>query len=258
MMSDIKRNYKNTKLQAGSLVRCQGSNEKMIKFEVLERAITGIKSIMLAYATDGRSDEQPQQYQDAYIDLDLLIEEAGYSNPNSYKTIEQFWKACGGTWASRLELIGDIYADLLFDIGRKKKKLKEPRNWKNANDVLTDKLFPIRSQWLKAKNFIFTLPPDYENSIKESVNSIESCLMILLSQPKGTLGKLIKNQKIDTDIGKIISQVYGLCSNKDFVRHGGIQNQSIGKFEAEFFLDFAASAIIYIIGKLSESPNKVN
>ena len=82
--------------------------------------------------------------------------------------------------------------------------------------------------------------------------------MILLSQPKGILGKLIKNHKIDSDIGNIISKVYGICSNKDFVRHGGTKNQSIGQFEAEFFLDFAASAIIYIKGKFTESPNKSN
>ncbi len=74
--------------------------------------------------------------------------------------------------------------------------------------------------------------------------------MILLNQPKDTLGKLIKNPKIDRDIGKIISKVYGLSSNKDFVRHGGVQNQLIGQLEAEFFIEFAASAIIYIKGKL--------
>lgn len=221
----------------------------MSKLEVLEKAITDIKSIMLAYSTDGRTDEQPQQYQEAYIDLTLLMEDAGYSNPNPYITIEQFWKTCGGTWADRRELIGNIYADLLFDIGRKKRKQKDPRNWKSANEALTDELSPVRAQWLKAKNFIFTSPPDFENSIKESVNSIESCLMILLNQPKSTLGKLIQNQKIDPDIGKIISKVYGLSSNKDFVRHGGVQNQSISTLEAEFFLDFAASAIIYIKGK---------
>ena len=102
---------------------------------------------------------------------------------------------------------------------------------------------------VKPKNFIFTSPPDYENSIKESVNSIESCLMILLNQQKVTLGKLIKSPNIDPDIGKIISLVYGLSSNKDFVRHGGVQNQVIGQLEAEFFLEFAASAIIYIKGK---------
>lgn len=222
----------------------------MSKLEVLEKAITDIKSIMLSYATDGRTDEQPKQYQEAYIDLDLQIEDAGYCNPNPYKTIEQFWKKCGVTWAERREFIGNIYADLLFDIGRKKRKQKDPRNWKSVNEALTDKLSPVRVQWLKAKNFIFTSPPDYENSIKESINSIESCLMILLNQPNGTLGKLIKNQQIDPDIGKIISQVYGISSNKSFVRHGGVQNQLIDQLEAEFFLDFAASAIIYIKDKL--------
>ena len=59
----------------------------MEKLAALEKAITEIKSIMLAYATNGRTDDQPQQYQEAYIDLDLLIETAGYTNPNPYKTI---------------------------------------------------------------------------------------------------------------------------------------------------------------------------
>lgn len=222
----------------------------MSKLEVLEKSIKDIQAIMLAYATDGRTDEQPREYQEAYIDLDIQMEEFGYNNPNPYKTIELFWKDCGGTWAERRELVGKIYADLLFDIGRKKRKQKEPRNWESTNKVLTDELSPIRTQWLKAKNFIFTLPPDYENSIKESINSIESCLMILLGKPNGSLGKLIKNQQLDPDVGKIISKVYGLISNKDFVRHGGTNEQEIGKLEAEFFLDFAATAIIYIKGKL--------
>lgn len=228
----------------------------MSNLKIIETAITDIKSIMLAYATRGRTDEQPQQYQEAYIDLDMLIENAGYSNPNPYKTIELFWKDCGRTWADRRELISSIYADILFDIGRKERKQKDPRNWKTVNEALTDKLSPVRAQWLKAKNFVFTSPPDYENSIKESVNSIESCLMSLLDQPKGKFGKLIKNPRIDPDIRRIISQAYGLSSNKDFVRHGGVQDQAISQLEAEFFLDFAASSIIYIKSKLSECPNK--
>jgi len=211
---------------------------------------------MIDYATDGRTVEQPLQYQEAYIDLDIQMENAGYSNPNPYKTIEQFWKDCGGSWAERRELVSNIYADILFDIGRRKRKQKDPRNWKSANEALTDKLSPVRTQWLKAKNFILALPPDYENAIKESVNSIESCLMILLNQPNGTLGKLIKNKQIDHDIGKIISQAYGLCSNKDFVRHGGVKNQLIGRLEAEFFLELSAATIIYIKGKLSAGSEK--
>jgi len=223
----------------------------MNKLDILEKTITDIQDIMLAYATDGRTDDQPKRYKETYIDLDILIENAGYSNPNPHKTIELFWKdCCGSNWAGRREFVGKIYADLLFDIGRKKRKQKEPRNWEDANNALTDELASVRMQWLKAKNFIFSSPPDFENSIKESVNAIESTLMILLNQPNGTLGKLIKKAGLDQDIEKLISQTYGLVSNKDFVRHGGVANQNISQIEAEFFLEFAASAIIYIRSKL--------
>jgi len=222
----------------------------MKNLEKLEKAISDISAIMIAYSTNGRTENQPKEYQELYIDLDILIEELGYNNPNPYKTIELFWKDCGSKYAQRRELVGKLYADLLFDIGRKKRKQKDPRNWGKANKVLKDELFPVRSQWMKAKNFIFITPPDYENSIKESINSIESCLMILLKQPKGTLGKLVKNPNIDPDISKIISSAYGLISNKDFVRHGGVVNQKLGKLEAEFFLEFAGCAILYIKEKL--------
>ena len=101
----------------------------MNKLEKLEKAISEISAIMIAYATNGRTDDQPKQYQELYIDIDLLIEDAGYNNPNPYKTIELFWKDCGSTWAERRELVGKIYSDLIFDIGRKRRKYKVPRNW---------------------------------------------------------------------------------------------------------------------------------
>ena len=219
----------------------------------LEKSIDEIKSLMLAYATDGRENDHPRIYQELYLDLDLLLEKCSYSNPNKYKTIELFWDDCGGTWAERRKLIGEIYADVLFDIGRRKRKSKDPQNWSSANDALTDGLSPIRKQWLKAKNFIYSVPPDYENSIKESINSIESCLMILKNEEKSTLGQIIKNVELDDDIRRLISSAYGMVSNKDFVRHGGTIQQQITENEARFFLEFSASAIIYIIAKQSRA-----
>jgi len=138
----------------------------------------------------------------------------------------------------------------LLDLKRIQRNAPDPKNWKKANEVLKDGLSPIRTQWLKAKNFIYSQKPDFENSIKEAINSIEPTLMILLKQPNGILGNLINNASLDQDIKKIISQAYGLTSNKDFVRHGGIENQNISKSEAEFFLEFSAISIIYIRAKL--------
>ena len=74
--------------------------------------------------------------------------------------------------------------------------------------------------------------------------------MVLLNEPKGTLGKMIKRAGLDEDIERLISQAYGFASNRSFVRHGGTTASSLGKLEAEFFIEFSALAIVYIAAKL--------
>ena len=216
--------------------------------------IEELQSLMVAYVTDGRSHEQPYQYKNVYDEVYFELENAGYENPNPHKSLEVFWSYCRlqnmSTWADRRAYVQDLYADILLDLKRIQRNAPDPKNWKKANEALKDGLSPVRTQWLKAKNFIYSQKPDFENSIKEAINSIESTLMILLKQPNGTLGNLINNAPLDPDIKKIISQAYGLTSNKGFVRHGGIENQNISKPEAEFFLEFPAISIIYIRAKL--------
>jgi hypothetical protein len=108
----------------------------------------------------------------------------------------------------------------------------------------------VTHQWLKAKTYMYSKPPDFENSIKESINSVESALKILTGNSRSTLGQLVKGIDIDPDIRRILSQVYGLLSNKAFVRHGGTQAEYIGEEEAEFFLELAATSIVYLKRKL--------
>jgi hypothetical protein len=74
--------------------------------------------------------------------------------------------------------------------------------------------------------------------------------MVLLNEPNGTLGKIIKQANLDTDIERLVSQAYGAVSNKAFVRHGGTVASGLTKAEAEFFLEFAATSIVYITQKL--------
>lgn len=226
---------------------CHMQNHKL---KLLEEKISEIKAVMQAYATDGRNEKQPQQYHDLYLDLDVMLEESEYKNPNKFKTIESFWENCDGKWAERRSFISNIYSDLLIDIGRKRRKIKNLQHWEQVEKLLRDELGPVRMQWLKAKNYIYSNPPDFENSIKEAINSIESTLKILLKQPSGTLGQLIKNEIFDSDISRLVSQAYGLVSNKDFVRHGGTKQQIIHEGEAEFFLEFSAVAILYLKRKI--------
>lgn len=216
--------------------------------------IQELQSLMIAFVTDGRTSEQPARYRDLYATVHVALESAKYAQPNPHKSLEVFWAFCKlqemKTYASRRAYVENLYADIFLDLKRIQAHKPASRSWMRANDMLADELSPVRAQWLKAKNFISAGQPDFENSIKESVNSVESCLMILLNEPGGTLGKLIKRAELDEDIQRLVSQVYGIASNRAFVRHGGTEASSLGKAEAEFFLEFAASAIVYITTKL--------
>lgn len=218
--------------------------------------IMQLQALMVAYATDGRTSDQPQVYRELYAEVTLELEDAKYANPNPHKSLEVFCAFCKlqemKTYASRRIYVEELYADILLDLKRIQRHAPSSKNWGKANEALTDELTPIRAQWLKAKNFIYSATPDFENSVKESISAVESCLMILLNEPNGTLGKIIKKANLDPDIERIVSQAYGAISNKAFVRHGGTAASGLTKFEAEFFLEFAAMSIVYITQKLKQ------
>lgn len=223
------------------------------------RNIERLQGLMVAYVTDGRTDEQPSDYKQLFINTLISLEKLNYENPNQYRSLEEFWGVCKlrfRTYAERRAYVNEIYGDIIIDLERKLRQVPDPQHWSNANEELQDELAPIRKQWLKAKNFLIGPTPDFENCIKEATNSIESSLQILLNQPGGTLGKVIKNADLDCDIQKLISQMYGLISNKDFVRHGGTVEQDISKEDAEFFLNFSAISIQYIKKKIKHSSKQ--
>lgn len=169
------------------------------KAKGLQTRIESIQSLMIAFVTNAREDSQPREYIGLYNDLYLDFEELGYENPNPHKTLEIFWEYCKfqemGTWSERRAYVRKLYADILLDLTRSIRSRANPRNWDKTNKLLTDELSPVRAQWLKAKNFIYSTPPDYENSIKESINSVESTLKILLLEPKEVLENFLTRQR---------------------------------------------------------------
>lgn len=219
----------------------------------LRTKILRLKTLMVAFSTGGRTDEQPDQYRELYEEVSLDLEAAKYSNPNPHRSLELFYAYCRlecGTWAERRAYVDGLYADVLLDLKRVERNEAPPKSWTRANDTLADDLAPVRAQWLKARNFIHGANPDYENSVKEAINSVESTLKILLAQPSSTLGKLLKEADVDPDVERLIAQAYGYASNRDSVRHGGTKPSTLTKAEADFFLDFAATSIVYIAARL--------
>jgi hypothetical protein len=104
--------------------------------------IEEIQSLMIAYVTDKRTNEQPSQYKDAYDEVFFQLEENGYENPNPHKSLEVFWSYCKlqnmGTWAERRAYIQAMYADILLDLKRIQRNEPDPKNWKKTNEILID------------------------------------------------------------------------------------------------------------------------
>ncbi|MFH0711556.1 MAG: hypothetical protein V1889_00340 [archaeon] len=113
-----------------------------------------------------------------------------------------------------------------------------------------DKFNPVQTHLDKALKFLSNRKkPDYENSIKESISSLESLVKIVLSQ-KGTLGELIKKFNIHQSLKDAIGKLYGWTSDDGGIRHGSDgQGYNPNEEEARLILILSSALINYIIAK---------
>jgi hypothetical protein len=97
--------------------------------------------------------------------------------------------------------------------------------------------------------------PDFRNSIKESISSVESLVQIILGE-KGTLGKLIK--RLEADIGlhpalsKAFDNLYGYTSDEDGIRHAILESGRVDFEEAKFFLVVCSAFVNFVSVNIKE------
>jgi hypothetical protein len=98
--------------------------------------------------------------------------------------------------------------------------------------------------------------PDYPNSIKESVSSVESVVRGLLGDEKATLGaglrKLEKEHGLPPTLKKAFSTLYGYTSDSGGIRHAmSVGDTPPGRPEARFMLVTCSAFVNYLITKLN-------
>ena len=103
--------------------------------------------------------------------------------------------------------------------------------------------------------------PDYRNSVKESICSVEALARAVADEPKATLGKLIKtleaNAGIHPALKKAFSSLYGYTSDEGGVRHSLLEKSSISKAEANFMLISCSAFVNYVLAKCAEQGIKI-
>lgn len=102
--------------------------------------------------------------------------------------------------------------------------------------------------------------PDYRNSIKESISSVETICRLIVGSDDVTLGQALKILKGKVDIHpalqKAFNSLYGYTSDKDGIRHALMDVPDLDFEDAKFMLVSCAAFINYL--KLKASKAGIN
>lgn len=97
--------------------------------------------------------------------------------------------------------------------------------------------------------------PDYRNSIKESISSVESLCKYVTNNSNGTLGQALKiiEEKISihSALRVAFSNLYGYTSDQDGIRHALMGESNILYEDAKFMLVSCSAFVNYILAKSS-------
>ena len=110
----------------------------------------------------------------------------------------------------------------------------------------------VLNQFKKAKAFLYDQqPPDYLNSVKESVGAVEGIARFLCNEPKKTLSELIpllrQKHLSHPAMSKILDSIYAVRSDEPGVAHAAHETSAFKYADAEFILNVSSSVIIYLI-----------
>ncbi|MFX0557515.1 AbiJ-NTD4 domain-containing protein [Maribacter sp. CXY002] len=122
---------------------------------------------------------------------------------------------------------------------------------------LTDGLEAARAHYKKSFRYLFNLPTDTENGIKEIVSAVES--VGRTTYPKAsTLGDVIKELKKEERLPKmlipIVEKFYAFANAAPAVRHGSCEESNLQNADGEFIFYVGVSLTRYLI-KLNEIKN---
>lgn len=97
--------------------------------------------------------------------------------------------------------------------------------------------------------------PDYRNSIKESISSVESVAKIIVGNDKTTLGQALKEiekqHKIPNSLKSAFSSLYGFTSDEGGIRHSLLESSvDIDMEEARFMLIACSAFVNYLLSKI--------
>lgn len=148
-------------------------------------------------------------------------------------------------------------------------KLISPISSKNEIAEIEEAMAsPLKSVNMHLENALRLLSdkelPDYRNSIKESISSVEAICKVIANNPNTTLGDALniieRESKITlhADLKKAFSDLYHYTSDADGIRHALKDEKVNADFDEAKFMLVACSAFVnYLISKAAKASIKI-
>ena len=104
--------------------------------------------------------------------------------------------------------------------------------------------------------------PDYRNSIKESISSVEACCQYISNDSNATLGDALKKIKVSTPIHPALEKgflaIYGYTNDSGGIRHAlEDENQTPSYADAKFMLVACSTFVNFLLTKTVEAGTKI-
>lgn len=97
--------------------------------------------------------------------------------------------------------------------------------------------------------------PDYRNSIKESISSVEAMARIVAENPKATLGDALKSIEkrglLHPALKEGFMKLYGYTSDEGGIRHAMLDEPNLTPADARYFLLSCTSFVNYLKAQLT-------
>ena len=116
---------------------------------------------------------------------------------------------------------------------------------KSINETLENEYSVVTEHYTKAIEQLYSVR-DYDNSIKESISSVESICQIITQNNKATLGEALKllKDKIHPALKGAFDKLYGYASDANGIRHANGLGEGSSTFEEAKYMLISSSAFV--------------
>lgn len=119
---------------------------------------------------------------------------------------------------------------------------------------ISDGFKPVKTHLEQAlRHYSNRTHPDYRNSVKESISSIESLSKIITGKPKATLANALeeinKSHTLHPAFLQSVKTLYGYTSDADGIRHSLLEESDLKHEDAKFMLVTCSAFVNYLISK---------